>query len=206
MNLIKKMFNKQMELNNQTAGIGWDKSFNENFVSPERWEKYKIIEACELLESLPNCYHWKKNEADWFNVKVEAIDILFFAISHAIASGTNYKEFGYNIFDGIGSQLVNVFDIGTIVINDIVKSNSTEAIGVLFKKLDMDVEDIYKAYMSKHVLNRFRQEHGYKEGEYIKIWNGEEDNVSAFKLADECSLDSFEIELYQKLENEYRLV
>ena len=29
----------------------------------------------------------------------------------------------------------------------------------------------------KNVLNKFRQDNGYKEGTYRKIWNGKEDNV-----------------------------
>ena len=51
----------------------------------------------------------------------------------------------------------------------------------LFKSLmddaDMDWNDLVSMYVGKNVLNRFRQANGYKEGTYIKIWNGEEDNV-----------------------------
>jgi len=203
MDLIKEMFNKQMELNNKTAGIGWDKSFSENFISSDKWEKYKIIEACELLESLPNCYHWKKNEADWFNVKVEAIDILFFYLSEAIVCGIGYSEFRGEFKRGLEIDYQDI-TLDDFIINKIIKNPCIENLGGLFSKLNMSLEDVYKAYMSKHVLNRFRQDHGYKEGKYIKLWDGKEDNVYAFKLAEKCSLDSFEEELYQRLENEYR--
>lgn len=35
---------------------------------------------------------------------------------------------------------------------------------------------MFVAYTGKNVLNVFRQEHGYKDGTYIKIWDGREDN------------------------------
>ena len=41
----------------------------------------------------------------------------------------------------------------------------------------LNLDALYKLYVGKNILNKFRQEHGYKEGTYIKIWNGEEDNV-----------------------------
>lgn len=34
----------------------------------------------------------------------------------------------------------------------------------------------FKQYTGKNVLNVFRQDHGYKAGTYIKVWDGREDN------------------------------
>jgi hypothetical protein len=42
---------------------------------------------------------------------------------------------------------------------------------------EITFDDLYKLYIWKNVLNKFRQDHGYKEWTYIKIWNSEEDNV-----------------------------
>ena len=36
---------------------------------------------------------------------------------------------------------------------------------------------VTKLYIGKNCLNQFRQDNGYKEGHYIKVWNGKEDNV-----------------------------
>ncbi|PIW77143.1 MAG: hypothetical protein CO000_08525, partial [Piscirickettsiaceae bacterium CG_4_8_14_3_um_filter_44_38] len=49
---------------------------------------------------------------------------------------------------------------------------------------ELSFEQLYQIYMAKHVLNRFRQDHGYKEGTYLKIWNGKEDNVVMFEIID----------------------
>jgi hypothetical protein len=41
---------------------------------------------------------------------------------------------------------------------------------------DLSFEQLYRMYVGKNVLNFFRQDHGYKDGSYIKIWAGREDN------------------------------
>lgn len=53
---------------------------------------------------------------------------------------------------------------------------------------DMTLEDLYLRYINKSVLNNFRQDNGYKEGTYIKDWNGKEDNEVLLELA--ASFDS----------------
>ncbi len=40
----------------------------------------------------------------------------------------------------------------------------------------IDTNEVYKQYIGKNVLNGFRKENGYKEGTYIKAWDGKEDN------------------------------
>ena len=46
----------------------------------------------------------------------------------------------------------------------------------------LNLDALYTLYVGKNILNKFRQDHGYKEGSYIKIWNGEEDNVIMQRL------------------------
>jgi predicted nucleic acid-binding protein len=52
------------------------------------------------------------------------------------------------------------------------------------------------------MLNRFRQDHGYKEGSYIKIWKNREDNVVMQEILEENQSITPEM-LYQKLEEAY---
>ena len=42
--------------------------------------------------------------------------------------------------------------------------------------IEMDFDALYRSYVGKNVLNFFRQDHGYKEGTYVKNWAGREDN------------------------------
>jgi hypothetical protein len=66
-------------------------------------------------------------------------------------------------------------------------------------------DDLYRIYVGKNVLNRFRQDHGYKEGTYIKNWHGREDNEHLAELtaAIHSEGDAFESELYQALARRY---
>jgi hypothetical protein len=61
-------------------------------------------------------------------------------------------------------------------------------------------DDLYKLYIWKNVLNKFRQDHWYKEWSYIKIWNWEEDNVVMQKIIEkETGFNN----IYNALEKEY---
>jgi len=83
-----------------------------------------------------------------------------------------------------------------------------EITSIFFKALanmSMDVPELYKRYVVKNQLNTFRQDHGYKEGTYIKIWDAVEDNVVAFNIMDEHPHFTPE-QLYKKLEEEYKQV
>ena len=69
----------------------------------------------------------------------------------------------------------------------------------------MSWQDMYCQYVSKNVLNFFRQDHGYKEGTYRKIWGQREDNEHLVEIM--ASLDSghenFQHQLYASLKDRY---
>jgi hypothetical protein len=66
----------------------------------------------------------------------------------------------------------------------------------------LNLDALYKLYVGKNILNKFRQDHGYKDGSYIKIWNGEEDNVTMQKVLEENENVTPET-LYKALEEAY---
>ena len=57
---------------------------------------------------------------------------------------------------------------------------------------------LQKLYIGKNCLNKFRQNNGYKEGTYTKIWNGDEDNVVMVDILESSEEIDFDI-LYEKL-------
>jgi hypothetical protein len=69
----------------------------------------------------------------------------------------------------------------------------------------MDLDELFRQYVGKNTLNFFRQDHGYKEGSYIKIWNGEEDNEILASLVNtlDTSATDFQKQLYSALEEKY---
>ena len=82
----------------------------------------------------------------------------------------------------------------------------------LFESLLLDCKmswmELFKQYTGKNVLNVFRQDHGYKAGSYIKIWDGREDNEHLVEVLDIVDLSSGNIrdELYRTLKARYSMV
>jgi hypothetical protein len=49
----------------------------------------------------------------------------------------------------------------------------------------LDLDTLYRLYVGKNILNQFRQDNGYKEGTYVKVWDGSEDNVVMKRIWEE---------------------
>ena len=71
---------------------------------------------------------------------------------------------------------------------------------------DLDFDELFKQYVGKNVLNFFRQDHGYKDGTYIKIWHGKEDNEHLSEILNNAeNIDNdFADVVYQSLESVYK--
>ena len=71
--------------------------------------------------------------------------------------------------------------------------------------IEMDFDQLYRSYVGKNVLNFFRQDHGYKEGSYIKVWHGREDNEHLAELLPSLDISSasFRDDVYQGLQTRY---
>ena len=74
--------------------------------------------------------------------------------------------------------------------------------------IEMTFESLYISYVGKNVLNFFRQDHGYQDGTYKKIWGDKEDNevlVEIIERLDSTSA-SFRNDLYRQMQDEYSLL
>ena len=85
------------------------------------------------------------------------------------------------------------------------KSFDAIALADCMRLMNMDLDELFRQYVGKNTLNFFRQDHGYKEGSYIKIWNSEEDNEVLAKLVNslDASASDFQQQLYAALEEKY---
>jgi len=45
-----------------------------------------------------------------------------------------------------------------------------------------DADTVYLTYIGKNALNNVRQLRGYKQGTYVKMWQGDEDNEVMIRL------------------------
>jgi len=213
MNHIEQMFDLQKKLNDHTNGDIWvDGITKEN--RQISWYRCIYMEAAEAIDSF-NWKHWKgiNTEPDWANVKVELVDIWHFIMSELIRiKDENYANKYLKLKpqgDFNAEVLINTLEkMLSLSVNSNIdpKINNIRDITDLFfiaiSQLNIDIVELYKRYVVKNQLNAFRQQNGYKEGTYIKLWNTVEDNVIAFNIMDENPSIS-PSELYQKLELKY---
>jgi dimeric dUTPase (all-alpha-NTP-PPase superfamily) len=216
MNQIKQMFELQQQLNDNTNGKIWTEGATKDgrHIS---WLRCIYMEAAEAIDSF-NWKHWKdiEGQPDLDNAKVELIDIWHFIMSEAIHFGDTQFAEAYEDMEpekDINPELmIEILEkiVAAAAGAEVDKSQNAlyEITGLFFKALanmSMDVPELYKRYVVKNQLNTFRQDHGYKDGSYIKIWDAVEDNVIAFIIMDEHP-DFTPEQLYKKLEEEYKLV
>jgi hypothetical protein len=79
---------------------------------------------------------------------------------------------------------------------------------LLCRYCDLSLDQLYRLYISKNVLNWFRQNNGYKTGEYAREWDGKDDNEHLYEIAESLiEDDSFNSEtLYKALAVRYKLL
>jgi hypothetical protein len=66
----------------------------------------------------------------------------------------------------------------------------------------LGMDELYRFYIGKNILNGFRQDHGYKDGVYKKVWDGKEDNVVMSEILDDHTDITADL-LYAKLSEAY---
>ena len=174
------------------------------------YEYYRAIwvECAEMLDHF-GWKWWKKQDPDIDQVKLELVDIWHFALSELIRSD--------QLDESLGSELANLEPIDSTpeIFREAIESlaisslqsrsfkmnDFTEAM----RTLPMDLKELFELYVGKNVLNRFRQDHGYKEGSYRKLWAGREDNEHLIEILESISVEpeqTFDM-LYQQLEKRY---
>jgi len=223
MDKILQMLQLQQTLNDATNGLNWEQGITKNG-KEIHWKRCIYLECAELIESYP-WKHWKDIDApaDYANIKIEAVDIWHFIISQGLE---DYKIKNLGTIEDLAKQihkLPNYTDfIAPIkatekeyyqqikVVETLIKTlfctDSTEALMEAFIEVaiqsGLNLDTLYTLYVGKNILNKFRQNHGYKEGTYQKIWEGKEDNVIMQNIL-EHNKDILPDTLYHTLEGLY---
>ena len=198
MHRILQMLQLQQELNDATNGLNWEEGLTKNGKKID-WRRCIYLEAGELIDSYP-WKHWKNIDAspDYENIKIEIVDIWHFIMSEVLRLYkieklgsledianvvTQMEEFENFQKASSGDRLDPYEEIALVeeMIKILFCESDINALLVSFltmsSKLNLKLSELYELYIGKNILNKFRQNHGYKEGSYIKIWNGKEDNV-----------------------------
>jgi len=179
-----------------------------------------LIEGAEAIE-----HHgwkwWKKQHYDKAQLQMELIDIWHFCLSelllaHAGDLEQTCQQLMQDIkrcedqikFDGKTYQLQNLDLVSKLEL--LIGVSAARRVELkLFESIMIDSEldwsELFSQYVGKNVLNFFRQDHGYKEGSYQKIWKGKEDNEYLVEVL--ATLDatepSYQRHIYQRLEELY---
>jgi len=160
-----------------------NKVVNPNWMSANYpWHRAIMVESVEALDHY-GWKWWKKQEPNLAQTQMELVDIFHFILSMALENnGGDY--------DKTAEAIKNIFytpdkptDKDTVVLFDLMAGYAAEgkicvpAFVHLMQELDLSWEQMYTSYISKNVLNVFRQDHGYQAGSYRKDWDGMEDNA-----------------------------
>ncbi len=173
------------------------------------WFRAIWIECGELVEHYGYKW-WKQQTPDLEQVRLEVIDIWHFGLSalfvpgrsiELIADGIIESLEGYR-FQGQGVREATEALAGFALTH---KGFSVPLFWDLLQATGLDFDGLHRHYVGKNVLNFFRQDHGYKDGTYQKVWQGREDNehlMDLLKSLDGAAAD-FPESLYAALKLRY---
>jgi len=173
-----------------------------------------VIEAAEAIE-----HHgwkwWKKQEKDLPQLQMELIDIWHFLLSeillneegsesaalHRLTALLQSIEASQQVdFDG-KQYKINSMDLlaqlELLIALSAARKIELSVFSAIMRNCEMSWTDLYCQYVGKNVLNFFRQDHGYQDGSYQKMWNGREDNEYLVEVM--ATLDPSDTEYKDKL-------
>ena len=201
----------QDSFNARVIGQDWKEKDN-------NWKMAIILENAELLDSF-DWKWWKHTPIDWQNIEIEMVDLFHFLIALGLKE-SNTKAFnGFFIANELRFKEQETYNDETMqevvigkMLNDfnsaIINGLTLNAVSIFIEMwftLGNNSDDLFRKYKMKYTLNQFRQDNGYKDGSYIKIWEeGKEDNVFAQELQKDIPNDDKYLgELHLALSKKY---
>lgn len=181
------------------------------------WYRAIWVECAELLDHY-GWKWWKAQQPDVEQVELELIDIWHFGISIALETCKqgDYESLADTLERQLSSALGSVDDdkspeafrcaVEAFAQNTLQgKEFDAEGFARLMAYIDLSFDGLFRRYVAKNVLNIFRQNHGYKEGTYRKLWGGREDNEHLMELlADLDQSDISHERIYSGLSERYQ--
>ena len=186
---------------NSRVNSDWRQAKNE-------WYRAIWTECAEMLDHY-GWKWWKHQQPDLDQVRLELVDIFHFAMSDYLLQGDDNDQVAVRILKEMASpgtsgdirQAIEAMAQSTIADHSMHFSGFAN----IMQLIEMDFDALYRMYVGKNVLNFFRQDHGYKDGSYIKVWQDREDNEHLAELLSSLDSDSegFKDQVYQGLQSRY---
>ncbi len=228
MNRVLEMIQLQQQLNDATNGENWEEGVTKNS-KVINWKRCIYMECCEMVDSFA-WKHWKNiaAEPDWSNMQIEVVDVWHFVLSLELQE---YKVNMLGDHEDLASKIAQMHEYKALDAQEFfayatpfeTMEKVEDILRVVLSKEKLDIElllkyffelaqmcgltlnDLYRLYVGKNILNQFRQDNGYKSGEYIKEWNGIEDNIVMKGIWEE-NANIKAAQLYKELERRYELL
>lgn len=171
------------------------------------WYRAIWIECAELMDHY-GWKWWKHQSPNHAQVALELIDIWHFGLSELLqreTAGSANQALIQSLekqldFEGAGGDFRQDLEAfaGQVLRN---KAFDVPGFCRLLVGAGVTFADLYRSYVGKNVLNRFRQDHGYQSGTYQKIWQGLEDNEHLVQLLEQLDINSacFQEDVYRAL-------
>lgn len=218
---LEEMFLLQKKLNDDTNGKNWELGINK-FDKEINWLRCIHMEVAELIDSTP-WKHWKNiaDAPDMNNIHIELVDVWHFLMSYILQETNIPKAVSmvntHCIYEAIALEDMDI----KLVVKEAEKlsyiafaietGNMPQFSGVerfidqffrTCKLAGLSFSWLQKLYIGKNALNKFRQDNGYKEGTYQKVWDGKEDNEVMVALLEQMDESTFDM-VYIKLQENY---
>ncbi|KGE03609.1 dUTP diphosphatase [Pseudohaliea rubra] len=144
------------------------------------WYRATWIECAELLEHYGYKW-WKRQEPCMEQVRLEVVDIWHFGLSMLLQGDDDHAALAARLAAALESRAPATEDLRLATEALAAEALTARRFSVtafrdLMLTAGLTIDDLYSTYVGKNVLNFFRQDHGYQDGSYRKLWAGREDN------------------------------
>ena len=181
-----------------------------------------VIEGAEAME-----HHgwkwWKHQQLNLGQLRMELIDIWHFLLSEILLQGDGDLEKACDelldlleseaplplMFDGRTYQpesmdLVSKLEL--LIGTSVARRIEVGLFEAILRDCQMSWNELFRQYVGKNVLNFFRQDHGYKQGTYRKLWEGREDNEHLLEVLHQLDAQhpDFQQAIYGALSERYQ--
>ncbi|WP_018982017.1 dUTP diphosphatase [Salinimonas chungwhensis] len=179
-----------------------------------------MVESVEAIE-----HHgwkwWKAQNKDIAQLQMELVDIWHFALSDIIIRyNGDIDQSAADLSEELAQSVTSVsFDGKTYQFSQqtllenlelmaglcAAKRFSVPLFVFIASQCELSSDELYRQYVGKNVLNFFRQDHGYKDGTYTKVWQDREDNEHLVEVLQTLDMhsDDYSDNVYEGLRLRY---
>ncbi|MEM7219004.1 MAG: dUTP diphosphatase [Pseudomonadota bacterium] len=167
------------------------------------------VECAELLDHY-GWKWWKHQVPDLDQARLELVDIWHFGLSELLRADAMQQVLP--AFEALPEESIagepERFRLAVEALAEAslaTRAFPLDAFVAALAALPMTFTELFELYVGKNVLNRFRQDNGYADGSYRKLWQGREDNEHLMEIvaALPASTPAYPDALYAALAQRY---